>query len=100
MTATALKPFLSGSNNANEALLGIELEYRSLEAPTFEQVDSLAEQLVNYALQWAWRWPYVLYGHYGIAVPIGRRSDPFLLDWGSLMGRLYERSRAAGIGGL
>lgn len=99
-TATVGGPFLIGPDMANHYLLGIELEYRSLEGPTFEQVDSCAEQLIDWAIYWGWRWPLVIFGHYGLAVPIGRRSDPFLLDWGSLMGRLYLRAQTANLAGL
>jgi hypothetical protein len=76
------------------------LEYRAGESPTWQQYDSLAEQIVVWAERWSWRWPYVQYGHYGIASPIGRKSDPYLFDWGSYMGRLYVRSAGANIAGL
>lgn len=84
----------------SERLLSYELECLWSEAPTWWQVDSLADQIVEDAARWRWRWPFILYGHYGIALPAGRRSDPWLLDWGSLMGRLYVRAQAVGIGGL
>lgn len=91
---------LFAADNINEALIGIELEYKSLEGPRWEQVDSCAEQLVILALQWDWRWPLVLVGHYGIASPVGRRSDPYGLDWGSLMGRVYYYAKLANLAGL
>lgn len=87
-------------NKVSELLLGYELECLWAESPTYEQIDSLAEQIVANALQYGWRWPFVMFGHYGVAVPAGRRSDSWLFDWGSLMGRLYVRAAAAGIGGL
>lgn len=86
--------------NANELLLSAELEYRLHEAPTWQQYDSLAEQITIWALRWSWRWPYVIYGHYGIASPPGRKIDPYLFDWGTLMGRLLVWSESANIGGL
>lgn len=86
--------------NVNETLLSAELEYLPLEGPTYEQYDSLAEQITLWALRWAWRWPYVIYGHYGIAYPLGRKYDPYLFDWGSFMGRLLVWSQSASIGGL
>lgn len=84
----------------SQLLVGYELECTWAEQPTFEQVDSLAEQIVADAVQYAWRWPFIILGHYGVALPAGRRSDPWLFDWGGLMGRLYVRSLAASIGGL
>lgn len=86
--------------NVNEALLSVELEYLVTEEPTFAQVDSLAEQIVLWAKRWGWTYPYVLYGHYGIAAPPGRKFDPYNFEWGVLMGRLYLRSRLANIAGL
>jgi hypothetical protein len=84
----------------SELLLGYELECLWAEQPSYEQIDSLAEQVVLDAAQYAWRWPFILFGHYGVAIPAGRRSDPWLFDWGGFMGRLYVRAHAAGIGGL
>lgn len=84
----------------SQLLLGYELEARWSEAVTYEQYDSLAEQIIIDAVRYLWRWPFILQGHYGVAIPAGRRSDPWLFDWGSLMGRLYVRAHAAGIGGL
>lgn len=80
--------------------MGVELECTQDQAPTFEQYDSLADLIVLYGLIWAWRWPYIIYGHYSVARPIGRRSDPVNFDWGTLMGRLYVRSMAAKVPGL
>lgn len=81
-------------------LFGIELECAWSEQPTFEQIDSCAEEIVFRARQYQWRWPFVIEGHYGVALPQGRRSDPWLLDWGSFMGRLFVRSQAGLIPGL
>jgi N-acetyl-anhydromuramyl-L-alanine amidase AmpD len=85
---------------ANEILLGIELECLDAQEPTWQQLDSAAEQVVLWAAQLGWRWPYTIFGHYGIAVPLGRRSDPYRLNWGSFMGFLYARSKQHAIGGL
>lgn len=84
----------------SELLLGYELEATWAQDVTYEQYDSLAEQIVLDALHYGWRWPFILIGHYGVAIPAGRRSDPWLFDWGSLMGRLYVRAAAASVGGL
>jgi len=81
-------------------LLGVELEALDTELVTWQQIDSLAELLVSDPLHQGWRWPYYLRGHYDVALPMGRRSDPKGLDYGALMGRLYVRARAAGVGGL
>lgn len=84
----------------SEILLGIELECLDTERPTFEQYDSLADLICYYALMWGWSWPYIYYGHYGVAQPLGRRSDPVHFDWAALMGRLYVRTKQACIPGL
>lgn len=98
VSSTIKKLFSAG--NPNEYLMSVELEYKALDAPTYAQYDSCAEQLVNWALKYRWRWPYVIYGHYGIAGPLGRKSDPYNFDWGSLMGRLYHHSQDAKVPGL
>lgn len=87
-------------DEVSQLLLGVELESRVDELVTWQQVDSLAELIIAEGLRWGWRWPYYLRGHYDIARPIGRRSDPLGLDWGSLMGRLYIRAKTAGIAGM
>jgi len=87
-------------NAVSEILMGWELECLDTQAPTFQQIDSLADRICQRALQYAWRWPFVIYGHYGVAVPPGRKHDPISLDWGGFMGRLYVRARAMGIPGL
>lgn len=99
LVAPTLKQQTADSNE-NEVLLSAELEYKVLEFPTYQQYDSLAEQVTIWALRWGWRWPYVLYGHYGIAYPPGRKYDPYLFDWGAFMGRLLVWSQQANIGGL
>lgn len=87
-------------DEVSQKLLGIELECLDTESPTFEQYDSLGDLLVYYAELHAWRWPLTLLGHYAVARPLGRRSDPINFDWGWLMGRLYVRALAAQLPGL
>jgi N-acetyl-anhydromuramyl-L-alanine amidase AmpD len=84
----------------NQILLGFELECLDNQNPTFQQYDSLADLICYYAARYGWRWPFLIYGHYGIARPLGRRSDPVNFDWGELMGRLYVRALDAHIPGL
>lgn len=84
----------------SQLLIGIELEYTDDECPTWEQYDSCADVILWYGRRYMWRWPFVLYGHYGVAVPLGRRSDPVRFDWGALMGCLYLRSSAMRLPGL
>lgn len=84
----------------SERLLGVELECRDNELVTWQQIDSLAELIVQLSIVYGWRWPYYLIGHYEVARPIGRRSDPQGLDWGSLMGRLYYRAKLARVPGM
>jgi len=88
------------NNEVSEKLIGVELEYLDTEQPTFEQYDSLAELIVYIAPIWEWRWPFIILGHYAVARPLGRRSDPVSFDWGWLMGRLYVRAAQAGTPGL
>ena len=84
----------------SELLLGIELECLDNELVTWQQVDALAQVIVQMSVDSDWRWPYYVLGHYEVARPLGRRSDPQGLDWGALMGRLYVRALAANVGGL
>lgn len=81
-------------------LLGIELENTDNDNCSFEQVDSLAAIIVQEGLQRGWRWPYYVVGHYEIARPLGRRSDPQGFPWGDFMGRLYVRALAVNVAGL
>ena len=87
-------------DEVSQVLLGVELENLDTQSPTFEQYDSLAQLIVSWGAQHAWRWPYIILGHYAVARPLGRRSDPLNFDWGWLMGRLYVRALAAQVPGL
>jgi N-acetyl-anhydromuramyl-L-alanine amidase AmpD len=87
-------------DEVSQLLIGVELENMSTTLCTYEQHDSLAELVVRLGLTWGWRWPYYLVGHYETARPVGRRSDPQGLDWGSFMGRLYLRASQLNIAGL
>ena len=81
-------------------LLGVELENRDSEYCTYKQLDSLASLIVEKGLVFGWRWPYYVLGHYEVATPAGRRSDPLGFLWGDFMGRLYVRARHTGVAGL
>lgn len=81
-------------------LLGVELENRDSEYCTDAQLDSLAELIVLEGIDRGWRWPYYVLGHYEVARPMGRRSDPQGFLWGNFMGRLYARAVAANVPGL
>lgn len=81
-------------------LLGVELECKSNDYVTPEQVDSLALLIVWRGLYYTWRWPYYVVGHYEIARPLGRRSDPQGFMWGDFMGRLYARAMEHNVPGL
>jgi len=87
-------------DQVSEILFGWEIECLDIEIPTYEQVDSLAQRICVRARQYQWRWPFVILGHYSVAIPVGRRSDPRGLDWGGFMGRLYVHARAQDIPGL
>lgn len=90
-----------GQPMTNEYFIGVELEARTSQLVTFQQIDSLAE-LLAYRLspKYAWRFPFVIYAHSGIARPVGRRADPYLFDWGAFFGRLYAHCKAAGVPGI
>lgn len=79
-------------DQVSQLLIGVELECRDTDRPTFQQYDSLADLITWYAHLWEWRWPFIIYGHYAVARPLGRRSDPVSFDWGTLFGRLFVRS--------
>jgi len=95
---------LHGAQLANDeisaALVGVEIEQYGEQLCTWQQLDSLAELIVILAPQYGWRWPFVLLGHYEVAKPVGRRSDPMGFMWGDFMGYLYARSLAANVPGL
>jgi N-acetyl-anhydromuramyl-L-alanine amidase AmpD len=87
-------------NEVSQLLIGVELECLDNELCTWQQLDALAALFVQLSVAWQWRWPYYVQGHYELARPVGRRSDPQGFDWGGFMGRLYLRSKLAGVGGL
>lgn len=80
--------------------MGVELESLDTTHCTYQQHDSLAELIVLRGIDYGWQWPYYVLGHYEIAVPVGRRSDPLGFDWGDFMGRLYWWSRQYQVPGL
>jgi N-acetyl-anhydromuramyl-L-alanine amidase AmpD len=87
-------------NEVSALLLGVELENLDTTYCTWQQLDSLAELIVHRGLVYGWRWPYYILGHYEVALPVGRRSDPLGFAWGDFMGRLYVRARDAAVAGL
>lgn len=87
-------------DEVSQVLIGIELECLVGELPTYEQVDSLADLCLYFAGRWLWRWPLWYTGHYSVARPLGRRSDPVNFPWGDLAGRLFERANAIQLAGL
>lgn len=96
--------YIHGRRYVNDAvsavLVGAELEQIAEQQVTYEQYDSLAELIVQLSDVFGWRWPYTIFGHYEVARPLGRRSDPVNFAWGDFMGRLYYHARVAGISGL
>lgn len=87
-------------DNVSAVLVGVELEQYQEQQITYEQFDSLAELIVQLSDVFGWRWPYTILGHYEVARPLGRRSDPVNFPWGDFMGRLYIHAKDAGISGL
>jgi N-acetyl-anhydromuramyl-L-alanine amidase AmpD len=88
------------NDEVSQLLIGVELECLDNQQVTYEQIDALAALIVQLSVDWTWRFPYIIYGHYEVARPVGRRNDPQGLDYGSLFGRLYVRSMAAHVPGL
>lgn len=80
------------NDKVSEVLIGIELEQAGEQDITREQYVSLAELLQELALTWAWAGDYPIYGHYAVARPLGRRSDPCNFDWGVLRALLRDAS--------
>lgn len=74
---------LDNSDRASRDLIGIEVENADskLEVPTPAQHMAVAGLLLRLADHFSWS-PLVIYGHYGLAIPMGRRSDPHGWDWG------------------
>lgn len=82
------------------ALLGVELECSPSQSCTWHQLNSLAELIVHLSDAFSWRFPYYVLGHYEVARPYGRRSDPHGFDWGDFMGRLIYQARLRGAPGI
>lgn len=72
------------NNEVNQAFIGVELEYKPPQRPTLEQYHSLAGLIHNKAMAYRWAPPYVILGHYAVAMPPGRKYDPWGFDWGQL----------------
>lgn len=87
-------------DEVSKRLYGVELECLDTEYCTWQQLDSLAELIVHLGIDNGWRWPYYVLGHYEVARPLGRRSDPQGFLWGDFMGRLYARAKHLDVGGL
>lgn len=87
-------------DEVSQLFIGIEVECRDDQYPTWQQYDSLADLQIYYAIKYNWRWPLITLGHYAVAIPLGRRSDPVHFDWGAWLGRLYVRAKATNLPGL
>jgi len=71
-------------DKVSQALVGIELERAGDQDITREQYFSLAELLLRLRMLNSWPLDFPLYGHYAVARPLGRRSDPVNFDFGVL----------------
>ncbi len=72
-------------------LIGVELEQTGEQLCTWQQLDSLAELVVKIlAPGYGWAFPYFIVGHYQLATPLGRRSDPQGFNWGYFFGYIYH----------
>lgn len=74
---------VDGNNETSRRLMGVELENADSQrqVPTLQQHEALAALTLGLASKYKWG-PLRVYGHYGLAYPMGRRSDPHALDWG------------------
>src|SRR3954470_22849803 len=81
-------------------LLGVEIEQVGSQIVTWQQNQALAQIIVKTGIDNSWRWSYYLLGHYEVAVPMGRRSDPQGFEWGDFMGQLLAYARASNVPGL
>jgi N-acetyl-anhydromuramyl-L-alanine amidase AmpD len=70
----------------SRALIGIEVENADSagETPTSQQHGAVAGLVLAAASFYKWS-PVIMYGHYGLAHPMGRRSDPHAWNWGYMM---------------
>jgi N-acetyl-anhydromuramyl-L-alanine amidase AmpD len=91
---------IMSGDQISASLLGVELEQNGRDLCTWQQHDSLAQLVVDIGILNGWRWPYFNVGHYEVAVPIGRRSDPLGFNWGWFAGYLLTRARAEEVPGL
>lgn len=87
-------------SDVSQWFVGIELECTNEQSPTTAQYQSCAQRIYSLAVQLNWRWPYTILGHYAVATPLGRRSDPWLFDWGEFYGYLLQIVSMAGLAGL
>jgi len=81
-------------------LLGIEVEQVGSQICTWQQYQAIAQTIVQSGIAFSWRWPYYVLGHYEIATPTGRRSDPQGFEWGDFMGQLLAYARAYNVPGV
>ena len=84
----------------SSVLLGIEIEQVGSQICTLAQNQATAQIIVQSGIAFYWRWPYYVLGHYEIATPTGRRSDPCGFEWGDFMGQLLAYARAYNIPGV
>jgi N-acetyl-anhydromuramyl-L-alanine amidase AmpD len=81
-------------------LVGIEIENADSggQEPTLAQHHACAGLMLALADKYSWS-PLLVYGHYGLAFPMGRRSDPHRWDWGYMfwvMAHAPERAKLTG----
>ncbi len=74
---------LDRKNKVSRSLMGVEVENADSagEVPTPAQHQAAAGLLLVAAAHYGWS-PLLVYGHYGLAFPMGRRSDPRGWNWG------------------
>ncbi len=77
-------------DDLSRSSVGVELENTGAQWCTWQQLDSLAELLVDVlAPENRWAFPFDIIAHSMVASPYGRRSDPTGFNWGHLMGYIY-----------
>ena len=79
-------------DKVSQILMGIEVECQDSQSPTLQQYDALAQLLQFLRRQYTWPLWYPIIGHYAVARPLGRRSDPVSFNWNTLRRYMSDES--------
>jgi hypothetical protein len=74
------------AGKVSQLLIGVEVENADSAGQTPTEVQHIAVAALILRAAWHHAFsPLSVYGHYGLAYPMGRRSDPYGFDWGYVM---------------